>query len=166
MEENKAVADIQSNKVRKKHIFKAKTFCSQSSKVLAFLSLQIHHTIQWGIAFQISICQWRPSLHCQQSNKSTTRFGITQCMPNKVKTVSHISLATVQWRNRWSMDSPSTLHIQHQLTRIMFCLRKLSAVKIFPSATVQIKKVTLGGTCGCQMHFHGNLTPSFRDKAL
>ena len=90
---------------------------------------------------------WRclPNLPCQQSYKATTRLGITQCIPNRDKTVSHISLTTVQWRNKWSMVSPSILHIQHQLTRIMFRLLKFSVVKIFPKPTVHIKKATLGG---------------------
>ncbi len=43
MEEYKSVADNQSNKVRKKCSFKATMFLSPSSKVRAFLSLQIHH---------------------------------------------------------------------------------------------------------------------------
>jgi hypothetical protein len=46
MEENKSVADIQSNKVRKKHSFKAKIFVRNPQKFSAFLSLQIHHIKQ------------------------------------------------------------------------------------------------------------------------
>ena len=100
VKENNPETDIQSNRVRKKIVFKAKLFLSLSSKVCSFLCLHMHHIKQWGIAFQISIFQCRPNPPCQQSNKSTTRLSITQCIPKRDKTISHNSLATLQWRNR------------------------------------------------------------------
>ena len=53
------------------------------------------------------------------------------------------------------MDSPSVLHMQHQLTAIIPRRRKLSAVKIFPQAAIQTKKATLGETLAFQILFQG-----------
>ncbi len=117
MKENKQVAIIQSNKVQRSWNFSANTFCSQSSKVRVFLSHQRHHIKQCGMAFQISTCLWRPNLPCQHAYRSITRLGITQLIPNRLKTAAHNSLTTRQWRNKWSMVSPLALHIQHQLIK-------------------------------------------------
>ena len=88
-------------------------FRSQPSKVLSFLSLHIHHSTQCGIAFQRTQFLCLPNLPCQHAKTSTILLGITQCIPNKLKTIVQSSLAKAQWRNKWSTDSPSTLHIQH-----------------------------------------------------
>jgi hypothetical protein len=56
--------------------------------------------------------------------------------------------------------------MQHQLTKIIFRFRKLSAVKIFPKDAVQRKKATLGGAFGFQIAFQGNPTTTLGSKPL
>ena len=109
IKENKPEIDIHSNRVRRNKVFKPKIFLSLSSNVRSFLSLQMHHIKQWGIAFQISMFQCQPNPPCQQANKSTTRLGITQWILNKAKITSHNFFAYEQWRRR-STDSPSALN--------------------------------------------------------
>ena len=117
------------NKAWSIKIFKSSMFHSLPSKVLAFLSLHKHHNTPCGIASQIIRFLCLPNLPFQHAKTSTTLLGITHCIPNKLKTMVHNSLAKLQWRNKWSTDSPSALHIQHQLTKIIFRLLKLSVVK-------------------------------------
>ena len=47
------------------------------------------------------------------------------------------------------------LHIQHQSTKTTCRLCKLSTVKIFPNAVVQMKKLTFVGTFSFHNGFHG-----------
>jgi hypothetical protein len=116
----------------------------------------MHHMRQWGTTFQIPecLCLGRPIR--QPSISSLTCHGITQDTPKGAKTVSHNSFATRQRIKWWSIDSPSTFHMQHQLITIRFRFLKLSAVRILPKATVHVKKDTPEGTLGFQMPFHGN----------
>ncbi len=124
---NKPMADILSNNVLNKRSFMSKMLLSQPSKVLAFLSRHKYHITQRGIALQITRFRCCPNLPCQQANKSTTLLGITHWIPNKLNTISHKSQAMAQWRNKWSTISSSTLHIQHQPTKIIF--RRLKLIK-------------------------------------
>ena len=105
---------------------------SQPSKLRAVRSLHKHHTSQWVTTFQITLCLFQPNIPCQESNKSLTCRDITQCTLKKGNTVSHNSLAIGQFISRWSTDSPSALHMQHQLTNTIFFFLKLSTVRIFP----------------------------------
>ena len=84
---------------------------SQPSKLLAFLSRQMHQIKQWGTNFQTSMWQCRANFPCQASNNSRTVLGITHWIPNKQKIKDHNSQAMEQWSRRWSTDSPHLLHI-------------------------------------------------------
>lgn len=103
-------ADIKSNKVLEKNNFSSGKFLSKSSNLLLFLSHQIHHIEQWGTTFQTASLWWRPSFPCQQANRSTTVLGITQWIPNKMKTTDHNLVTIGQWNERWSTDYPLPLH--------------------------------------------------------
>ena len=70
----------------------------------------MHHIKQWGTAIQIEEFRCLPNFPCQQANSSTTVFGITQWVPNKVNTIDHKSKAIGQWIRRWSTNSPFLLH--------------------------------------------------------
>ena len=87
---------------------------------------------------------------CQQSKRSSTFLGITHWTPKRKRTISHSSLES----NKWSTISPSFLHRQHQLTKMMFLLRKFSTVRIFPNKATHTNRKTLK-TFGFQMLFHG-----------
>ena len=131
------------------------TNLSKSSKCQLFISLQMHHIKQWGIAIQIAEFRCLPNFPCQQANRSTTVFDITQWMPNRVNTIDHKSKSIEQWMKRWSIDSPFILHIQHQ-SKIKICrFLRLSIVKIFPKAVVHTKKATLEETLDFQTVFQG-----------
>ena len=67
--EIQSLADIQSNRVLKKNSLKSGVFLLMSSKLQAFLSLQIHQIIQF-------LCS--PRRPCQAASKSTTDFGMTK----------------------------------------------------------------------------------------
>ena len=146
MKEISPMADIHSNRVLRISNFKSSSYRSQSSKVLAFLFLQIHPPqTMWHGPPNLPMLM-STQLTLPTSQEINHHWGITQFIPNKLKITTHISLATGQWRKKWSMDSPSALHIQHQLTKMMFLLFKLPAVNIFPRATDQRKKATRGKT--------------------
>ena len=104
-------ATNQSIKVLKKNCFKSDMDLSLSSKHRLFLPLQRHHNKQWGTINHIYPFQWRPKLPCQHARSPITDCGITQLTPNKPNTVAHRSIATGQWRKRWSTDSPLHLHM-------------------------------------------------------
>jgi hypothetical protein len=55
------------------------------------------------------------------------------------------------------MDSPQVLHIQHCSITIIFLLRKLSKIKIFPRIAVHKNNATLGGTLTFQILFQGEV---------
>ena len=67
----------QSNKVWKNRSLRSGMERSMSSKHLLFLSFQIHHIKQRGMAFQISPLRWRPKWPCQQAKSLTTDIGMT-----------------------------------------------------------------------------------------
>ena len=89
------------------------------------LSLNAPHQIM-GHSHPNSSIPMPPKLSLPTSHNSTTVFGITQWMPNKVNTIDHKSKARGQWLRRWSIDSPFLLHIQHQSKIRTFCFLRLS----------------------------------------
>ena len=99
-------ANNQSNKVLKKKSLRSRIDLSISSKQWLFLSLQRHYIKPWGTMDHIKPFQWWPKLPCQHPNNPKTVCGITQDTPNKPETIDHRSIATGQWRKRWSTDSP------------------------------------------------------------
>ena len=147
-----------SNRVWKNENFRAGTVASTPVNVRAFLSHQIFHMWQWGIIFQIDAASSLPNLPAQQANKSSTPLGITQQIPNNVKTISQRSRVIGQCNRRWLTDSPPDLHMQHQSKMSTFLFLRLSMVRILPSAAVQVKKETLVGTLTFQMLFQGNIS--------
>ena len=46
--------------------------------------------------------------------KDQQNIGKTQQNPASCSSLTHKLLATLQWKNKWSKDSPSSLHIAHQ----------------------------------------------------
>ena len=80
---------------------------SQPSKLLAFLSRQMHQIKQWGSNLQTSMWRCRANFPCQALNNSRTVRGITHWIPNKQKTKDHNSQA---WSNEVE-DDPPTSHI-------------------------------------------------------
>ena len=76
--ERKPDTVTQSRRVLRKKSLRSETDLSKSSKCQLFLSLQMHHIKQWGIAIQIAEFRCLPNFPCQQANRSTTVFGITQ----------------------------------------------------------------------------------------
>ncbi len=100
-------------------------------------------TKQCRISCQITKLLDLPRAPFQQANNSR---GIMHWTPNKLKIKHHNSVATGQYRSRWSIDSPLHLHMQHQsITKTLLFLR-LSMVRLLPIAAHQTKKGTLGGT--------------------
>lgn len=79
---------------------------SRSSKHLRFILFQIHQKMQIGTIFQTVALLGLPDFH-QQANKSITLLGITQDIPNRVKTWIHRVEVTSQWRRMWSTVSPA-----------------------------------------------------------
>ena len=106
----------QSNKVpiKDSRIFSLKH--SIFSKVRLLLSLQIYHINHNGVQFQISE-ECFPNQFPHPSKRSFTLSGITHATPKDLKTKFHNQWASPQWSKRWSIDSPSHLHMQHQSTK-------------------------------------------------
>jgi len=137
---------------------------SWSSKHLRFLSFQTHQKMQIGTIFQTAALLGLPDFH-QQANKSITLLGITQDIPNRVKTWVHRVEATSQWRRRWSTVSPSLLHKQHLSTMMILLFLRLSTVSILPRAADHEKKAALEGAWVRHTLFQGKQLPSepFKD---
>lgn len=109
-------------------------------KVHSFRSLQMVHIRQSGIAHRISTAKHHPKPPFQHANNSTTCLGITQETPYKKKTKEHRLDTWVQWISKWSTDYSLHWHMQHQLTKQIFHLFKVSRVRIFPLVAVQVEK--------------------------
>ena len=128
-----------SNKVWKNKCFNSWIDLSSPSKVRVFLSLHMTHIRQWGIILQSTLVLglWN---FCDQLAISSTRLrGMTQWTPKRKHTIFHNSWDIGQFRSKWSKVSLFLLHMQHQSTTTNFRLLKLSTVKIFLNAAVQIK---------------------------
>ena len=117
------------------------------------LSAPLAFTNTGETAFQMTLLRCLLNLPFQLANKSTTLFGITQLTPNKERVSTQGSQAIERCNSKWSMDSPSCLHIQHQLTP--HCC-KISTLRIFLKAADQTKKATLSGSFTFHILFHGN----------
>ena len=144
--ETKWEAFNHSKRVCKKENLSLETDCSSPEKVREFLSRHKHHMRQWVAAFQIAPESVFPFIPDQHANNSSTPLGITQDIPNKVRTRFHSSWARGQCNSKWLTDSPLDLHIQHQSIMRTFLFRRLSIVRILPNVAVQEKKATLDGT--------------------
>ena len=90
-QEKDGITKHHSRRVKKKKDLNSRMDHSRPPKLLAFHSRQIHYIKQCGTILHITILRWCLKLHDQQSNKSTTLSGITQQIPNKQKTILHIS---------------------------------------------------------------------------
>jgi hypothetical protein len=100
------------------------------------------HWTRW-----IHMCnaRWLPNYPLQLFKHLLSLQGISQSAPKSLRSALHVSVATSQYKNKWLIDSPQCLHIQHHSSTIMFLLSKLSKVKIFPRVAVHTKRATLGG---------------------
>ena len=144
-----------SRRVKKKKDLNSRMDHSHPSKLLVFRSRQIHHIKQCGTILHIAILWCRLQLHDQQSNKSTTLCCITQQIPNKQKTILHISYAIGQWRRRWSTDSPYLLYYNTTQEQTKCLFWRLFVVRILPKVAAQEKKATWGVTFDCHTIFQG-----------
>ena len=68
---------LQSKRMCKKKDLNSRKESSQPSKLLAFLSCQMHHIKQWGSILQTFMLQCHPNFACQDSKNSITVWGIT-----------------------------------------------------------------------------------------
>ena len=71
---------------------------------------------------------------------TTTIYGITQWMPNKVNTIDHKSKVRGQWIKGGGLLIPHFFYTQHQSKIKVFCFQRLSIVKIFPKTAIQTHK--------------------------
>ena len=106
----------QRNKVWKSKHFKCSKFLALSSKMRALRSCQVNHIKHAGTMFQtIERCFPNQFLHIKK--KDFTDLGITHWIPNIAQTSHQKAWENLQWRRRWSTDSPSQQHKQHLLTK-------------------------------------------------
>ena len=124
------------------------------------LSLNAPHQIM-GHSHPNSSIPMPPKLSLPTSHNSTTIFGITQWMPNKVNTIDHKSKARGQWLRRWSIDSPFLLHIQHQSKIRTFCFLRLSREDLIYWHSPEERYFALGLVQHVQKMggVHGSLAP-------
>ena len=123
-----------------------------SSKEWRFRSNHTIHIKHPGTKFQMSeLCF--PRHWCQQDNKPATELGITQWIPNAWSIKVHREWVTGQWRRRWSTDSLSQQHIQHQVANGRPLSIRLSKVRIRPCAAIYKKNATRLGIFGFQTPF-------------
>ena len=135
----------QRNKVWKSKHFKCSKFLTLSSKMRALRSCQTNHIKHAGTMFQmIERCFPNQFLHIKK--KDFTDLGITHWIPNTAKTSHHKAWENLQWRRRWSTNSPSQQHKQHLLTKNWPFLIRLSMVSISSLAAIHKKKDTRLGT--------------------
>ena len=132
-------------------IFNSNIF-SLSSKDQRFRSNHTIHIKHPRTKSQISeLCF--PSHWCQLDNKPATKPDITQWIPKTWSMKAHRKWVTRQWRKRWSTDSPSQQHIQHQLAKGRPLSIRLSKLRIRPWAAVHRKNATCLGIFGFQTPF-------------
>ena len=144
-----------SKRLRWHKTFNSSNVFSLSSKERRFRSNHTIHIKHPGTKFQMSEL-WFPSHWCQQDNKPATDPSITQWMPKAWSIKVQREWVTGQWRRRWSTDSPSQQHIQHQVANGRPLSIRLSKVRIRPCAAVHKKKATRLGIFGFQTPFQGN----------
>ena len=102
-----------SKRLRWHKTFNSSNVVSLSSKERRFRSNHTIHIRHLGTKFQMSeLCF--SSHWCQQDNKPATDPGITQWIKAWSIKVQR-EWITGQWRRRWSTNSPSQQHIQHQV---------------------------------------------------
>jgi len=99
------------NKVCSTNFFKLSKPISQSSKLCAFYFFHRHHIKHKWVILQICTNKRLPICPLQLPNNSLIVRGITHSTPNSCNNVLHNSVATLQCRNKWSMDSPQVLYI-------------------------------------------------------
>ena len=110
-------------------------FLSTPSKLLEFLSHQRHQNMQRGIISHsfLHLALWQPAP--QQYNNSKTPPGITHWISKMLKIKFQISLAAMHCNRRWDINSPLSLHMQHQSSIIICCFLKLSVVRMQPQGS-------------------------------
>lgn len=97
--------------------------------------------------------KWRsPSPTLKQK---ITDLGIYHLTPKTTKRKAQNSIVIEQWSNKWSIISPSCLHIQHQSTIVIYSFIRLSTMRVFPKVVVQTKITTFIGTFILRITFQG-----------
>lgn len=109
----------------------------------SYSSLQTFRIRQDGIVLQIVGLSFLPQRPAQLTSRSYTLKGITKVTSTRDTVKSHNSLATLQWRSKWSIVSPSDLHMLRQSGILIPLFRKLSA-RIFPFIAAHAKNPTWG----------------------
>ena len=127
-------------------------------------SCQTNHIKHAETIFQM-VERCFPNQFLQIKKKELTNLGITHWIPNIAKASHHKAWENLQWRRRWSTDSPLQQHKQHLLTRDWLLLTRLSMVSS-PSLAVVHKKDTCLGTFAHQMHSQGNSSVLGLDNSL
>ena len=100
----------------------------------ALRSCQTNHIKHAGTMFQM-IERCFPNQFLQIKKKDFTDLGITHWISNTAKTSHHKAWENLQWRRRWSTDSPLQRHKQHLLTKNWPFSIRLSMVSI-PSLAI------------------------------
>ena len=112
MKSNKEVQFIhphtraQINRVPKRRMFRWSNVLSLSSKIWALCSCQTNHIKPTGTIFQM-VERCLPNQFLQIKKKEMTDLGITHWIPNTTKASHYKAWENLQWRRRWSIDSPS-----------------------------------------------------------
>ena len=84
---------------------------TMSTKILLFLSIQITHSKDNTIHFHITLAKLLVAKPIGFSTiKDPQNIGNTQQNPASYNNLTHKLLATLQWRNKWSKDSPFSSH--------------------------------------------------------
>ena len=109
------------------------------SKIRLFCSLHNSHIKHNGTEFQLSD-KCFPSLKqfLHPNKRSTNLLGNTYWIPKPPNTTFHKAYAASKWI-KYSTVSPLHWHMQHQPTKEKPCLTRLSQVRIFHQASVQMK---------------------------
>ena len=74
-----------------------------------------------GLVFHAAAFWCWPNQPFLRANHSTSFLGVTCWIPNRHKTIAYNSLATTQWKSKWSIVLLIFLHIQHQSPTTIWC---------------------------------------------
>ena len=129
------------NRVPKRRDFRWSNVLSLSSKMRALHSCQTNHIKHVGTIFQmVEKCFSNQSLLIKK--KELTNLGITHWIPNTAKASHHKAWENLQWRRRWSTNSPLQQHKENLFTGYWHLLTRLSMVSISSLAILFIRRKT------------------------
>lgn len=105
------------------------------SKQHLFLSFHIAQILAINDKHHIVLPLGEANWRFQASNKSPMPRGNTQLQPNPLRIEFHTCCTIKHCMRTWSTDSSTARHIGHALMIVIFCLRRLSTVRMYPRAT-------------------------------